>query len=228
MHAEHFDPGKTDLTYEPELKSYLVPGLTTNGYPDYRWEHDFVLRQVANANAKPHKILDAGGGIGVLQVWLQRHGYEVHNADRDPQLVQKITAINVKFGTSIQPYATDLTKLPFTANFFDGLVSVSSLEHNKPEQFAAILKEMARVLRPGGYLALTIPVAATERETWDPRVHELWRWDPEVLRMALDTNSLTSLPSLAITAEHETRIARAYGTHRMIYPVGFFLRKRGW
>lgn len=51
---------------------------------------------------------------------------------------------------------TDLNeRLPFEASSFDGVVSIETIEHLENPWF--FLREVSRVLRPGGFLVLTTP-----------------------------------------------------------------------
>lgn len=55
---------------------------------------------------------------------------------------------------------TDLENLDFTDNFFDGILSLETLEHAPdPDGF---LKELFRVLKPGGILVMSLPPRTAE------------------------------------------------------------------
>ena len=58
----------------------------------------------------------------------------------------------------------DITGLPFPDNFFDMVICSEVLEHI-PDQHSAI-KEMIRVLRPGGDLIVSVPRYLPERICW--------------------------------------------------------------
>jgi hypothetical protein len=58
----------------------------------------------------------------------------------------------------------DATRLPFPAGSFDGIIVAEMLEHIPND--AAALKEVARVLRPGGTVAVTVPAWLPERVCW--------------------------------------------------------------
>lgn len=65
---------------------------------------------------------------------------------------------------ALHPVQADLGALPFPDGMFDAALAVSTIEH-VPDDGAA-LRELARVLRPGGALALSVPFAAQARERW--------------------------------------------------------------
>lgn len=54
----------------------------------------------------------------------------------------------------------DVFRLPFPENTFDRVLCAEVMEH--VHDYAQALRELARVLRPGGTMAVTIPTAPTE------------------------------------------------------------------
>jgi SAM-dependent methyltransferase len=58
----------------------------------------------------------------------------------------------------------DATRLPFAADSFDRIIASEVMEHI-PDDLAA-LDELARVLKPGGVLAVTIPAWMPEKVCW--------------------------------------------------------------
>ena len=63
-------------------------------------------------------------------------------------------------------YNQDLTKLvDLKDNSLDAVVSVSALEHNTPEGLEQVVKEIMRVLKPGGALLATL-VAGRDQDWW--------------------------------------------------------------
>ncbi len=63
-----------------------------------------------------------------------------------------------------RPVRGDATAMPFEAGSFDRVIAAEVLEHIPLDQRA--LGEIARVLRPGGMLAVTVPAWLPERICW--------------------------------------------------------------
>ena len=58
----------------------------------------------------------------------------------------------------------DGTRLPFADGTFDRIIASEVLEHIPDDQ--AALDELARVLRPGGTMAVTVPAWLPEQVCW--------------------------------------------------------------
>ncbi|TFE71259.1 class I SAM-dependent methyltransferase [Methylacidiphilum caldifontis] len=95
------------------------------------------------------KVLDVPMGPGSLSVFLHRNGYKVYGADID--LNQSAT-----IDPAIVRKRADLNQsIPFEDDFFELVVSLEGIEHlENPFQF---IREIARVLRKGGYFILSTP-----------------------------------------------------------------------
>jgi len=73
----------------------------------------------------------------------------------------------------------DLNKLPFKAKTFDGITSISGLNTIDPELLPVIMKELHRILRPGGKIVLTNDTARDiEYILQDPFLMENVRPEP--------------------------------------------------
>jgi len=95
-------------------------------------------------------ILNAGAGQGSLSVRLEALGYEVTSVDASPNAVAVLR--DRVAGEAI--YA-DITALPFRQAQFDAAVLGEVLEHVENDE--AALQEVARVVRPGGVVAISVP-----------------------------------------------------------------------
>lgn len=95
----------------------------------------------------PYRVLDAGAGEGALSDVLHQRGYQVVACDLHP----------ARFRTSCVPcIQADLSAcLPFADRSFDAVVSSEVLEHLENPHH--LVRECARVLRPGGVVVLTTP-----------------------------------------------------------------------
>jgi SAM-dependent methyltransferase len=111
-----------------------------------------ILAAVLDGLALPGdaRILDAGCGSGRNMVDLARRGsvcgVELASASLDAAAARQVG--EVRPGSLEEP-------LPFDDRAFDLAVALDVLEHVGDDAFA--LRELARVVRPGGRLVLTVP-----------------------------------------------------------------------
>jgi len=117
-------------------------------------------------------VLDAGAGFG-------RHAFEV--ARRGGRIValdyadDEVRTTRATFGAMIEggeisseafvgALRGDATRLPFADGIFDRVITSEVLEHIQDD--VAAIGELARVLRPGGTLACTVPSWWPEKINW--------------------------------------------------------------
>jgi len=114
------------------------------------------------------KVLDVGTGFGINAAFLARwlpQGSEVWTVDPSKEVLAKVEKALAEEGLRGVRFAeASADDLDFPGGYFDSVVSVMVLHHIEGLQPA--LKEMARVLRPGGTLAIVDykPVASHELE----------------------------------------------------------------
>lgn len=113
--------------------------------------------------------------------------------------------------TVVDVYASGLA-LPFRAGAFDAVLCTEVLEHvPEPNQ---LLAEVARVLRPGGALVLTVPWLWATHEL----PHDYYRYTEFGLRYLLTANGFTveaiqKTTGLIATAAQRFVAATYYGLH---------------
>jgi len=125
------------------------------------------------------RLLDLGCGFGRHAFAAARRGARVIALDRaDGELkeVRNTFAAMVAAGEIDASRFTgtvngDATALPFADASFDRVIASEVLEHIDHD--AAALAELARVLRPGGTIAVTVPAWLPERICWwlSPQYH---------------------------------------------------------
>ncbi len=59
----------------------------------------------------------------------------------------------------------DITRIPFTAESYDVVIAHHVLEHIDDDRTA--MRELFRILRPGGSAVLTVPINASRAETYE-------------------------------------------------------------
>lgn len=100
------------------------------------------------------RVLDLGCGTGELARALAEAGLQVTGCDISPQMLLRATRDHHRCAGWVR-LEPDWRRLPFASAAFDVVVAASVLEYvTEP---AAVLRECARVLRPGGIVLYTVP-----------------------------------------------------------------------
>lgn len=126
-----------------------------------QWEYPFVFsraREVVQQEPAA-RILDAGSGVTFFPYYLrnQFENASVHCCDYDETLAKTFRQINESTGNTVEFSNSDLRELPYGNEWFHMVYCISVLEHT--DEYAAIIDEFSRVLRPGGRLAVTFDVS---------------------------------------------------------------------
>jgi SAM-dependent methyltransferase len=119
-----------------------------------------------------HKVLDLGCGGGRHAFEVYRRGADVVAFDLDPGELTPVTSMfggmraagEVSEQTGARAVSGDATSMPFGDGMFDRVIAAEVLEHILDDQRA--MNELARVLRPGGLAAITVPAFLPERICW--------------------------------------------------------------
>ena len=118
------------------------------------------------------RLLDLGCGAGRHAFEAGRRGAQVVALDTDHAELERVSAIAAAMAEAgeLQPPASitsssgDATRMPFPDHTFDVVIAAEILEHVPADQQA--MNEIARVLRPGGIAAVTVPAWLPERVCW--------------------------------------------------------------
>lgn len=113
-----------------------------------KFNGDWIISQLAETEPEENKVLDIGCGGGFLCNRLGDMGFQVTGVDlsRDAIEVAKKHDVSGKVKYSI----ADATQLPFFRASFDVVTCLDLLEH--VESPDAVIAEISRVLKPGGFL----------------------------------------------------------------------------
>jgi SAM-dependent methyltransferase len=117
----------------------------------------YVFDQILRGNiAAGMRVLDAGCGYGRNLVHLLREGCEVFALDADAAGVDHVRKLSASLGTGLPAenfQAGAIEKMPFADGFADVVICCSVLHFARDHKhFLAMLRELWRVLRPGGLL----------------------------------------------------------------------------
>jgi SAM-dependent methyltransferase len=94
--------------------------------------------------------LDIGADNGVISLLLRRLGGRWSSADLDERAVASIREL-----VGERVYRLDGARTPFSDRSFDQVVVVDYLEHVADD--AAFVRELARIVRPGGSVIINVP-----------------------------------------------------------------------
>ncbi len=117
-------------------------------------------------------VLDVGAGFGRHAFEFARRGHRVVAVDYAADEVvgtrdtfeAMIEAGEIKDANVLGVLRGDATRLPFADRSFDAVITSEVLEHITDD--AAALRDMVRVLRPGGVFAATVPAWLPEKINW--------------------------------------------------------------
>jgi SAM-dependent methyltransferase len=150
-------------------------------------------RALLGAVLAPHlrgagQILDAGCGTGATGGWLARHGTVVGmDAER--------LALDLYRDSrpSIRLVSGAIEHLPFASQSFDLALCVTVLCHEMVQDPIDGVRELARVVRPGGVVCLMEPGVRRLRRAHDRITHTKRRFSLSDLRRLLVAAGLTPL-----------------------------------
>lgn len=108
-------------------------------------------------------VLESGCGLGQWVIYLSRLGYQMIGVEIVPDCVERCK----KYFPEMDIRVGDVRNLLFPDQYFNGYISIGVIEHmiEGPE---STLKEMQRVLKPGGVAILTVPSFNYFLRTWYP------------------------------------------------------------
>jgi ubiquinone/menaquinone biosynthesis C-methylase UbiE len=119
-----------------------------------RKQHHFVLDFVERTESAKH-ILDVGCGAGVTALELAHRGYQVSGLDIAPNMIQKAQSEAQRRHLGCEFKVGVAEKLPYPDQHFDIIIALGLLGNIRDDM--PVIIDMARVLKPGGHLILSMP-----------------------------------------------------------------------
>lgn len=148
-------------------------------YPSKVWEYPWALTR--HPLPKGELVLDAGCGVSTMPLYLASEGATVVALDNDVRWLSLERVAAQFHGLPVVPVLGNIEGLGFPDDTFDRVYCISVLEHIDVARQPKAIREMARVLRPGGVLYLTVDYDQEERRSGDDVVYD---------RLALQRNAI--------------------------------------
>jgi SAM-dependent methyltransferase len=101
-------------------------------------------------------ILDVGCGPGQIARYLASRGATVEGVDLSPAMIEEAKASH----PAIPFRVGDMFALPYEAGTIGGIAAFYAIVHLRPEELVAPFRDFARVLVPGGLVALSFHVGS--------------------------------------------------------------------
>jgi SAM-dependent methyltransferase len=140
-----------------------------------RHEHRLAMFLRETAKLAPRsRILDAAAGLGTLAAKLARQGHRVAGLDSSFR-----SALHARRVFGVAAVVGDMTRLPFRSGVFDAVTSGETLEHLESD--AAAAAEIARLVREGGEVVVTVPALESLRTEYDDYYGHLRRYSRDEL-----------------------------------------------
>ncbi|HEY8239831.1 MAG TPA: methyltransferase domain-containing protein [Kiritimatiellia bacterium] len=137
---------------------------------------------------KPARVLDVGAGEGYFCKLLKERGYEVEACDYQQELF-KLPGVPFHKG--------DFNRsIPLPDNSYDCIVSIEVLEHL--ENHVQFMREVMRVLKPGGTVILTTPNVLSFPSRWHFFIYGYTDCAPRPLDPSLDAYYMQHINPISV------------------------------
>lgn len=113
------------------------------------------------------RVLDLGSGSGRHVLFFAQQGFDAYGLDSAPQGMQMTKQRLASAGLAAELTVADIYEpLPYTAGYFDAVVSTQVIHHAAIADIRRLIAELERILRPGGLLFVTVAKAKNQGTTF--------------------------------------------------------------
>lgn len=102
------------------------------------------------------RVLDVGYGSGTSFLELADRFDEIHGLDTH-DYGSAIARVFAAEGVRVALQRASILEAPYPDEFFDAVLAMSVLEHLMPDEQPRVMREVRRLLRPGGVLVVGVP-----------------------------------------------------------------------
>jgi len=155
----------TAADYDVRIKNQSLAQIVDTYYEPKNIEDKRRVRIVLDALSPGSRmrILDIGCGVGTFAFHACRLGAECVGIDYSPESVKVARELCRRFQKRAQFLVADACHVPFPDRSFDAVVAADFIEHVTLNDKDTILKEIKRVLKPGGTVVIYTPNGIREK-----------------------------------------------------------------
>jgi SAM-dependent methyltransferase len=178
----------------------------TDGTAPHPEVHEEMIQAITSClDIQDKRVLEVGSGTGHDSVMLSSLGAKATALDLTRVALDITRATANEHDAVIDLIAGDTLNLPFQSDTFDVVFSQGLIEHFSDP--GPVIKEQARVVRPGGYLVVDVPQRYSLYTLEKRRLMKAGKWFA-----GWETEfSLTELQRLLQTHGVEPRLSYGYG-----------------
>jgi 2-polyprenyl-3-methyl-5-hydroxy-6-metoxy-1,4-benzoquinol methylase len=154
------------------------------------------------------KVLDLGCSPGHMAMALSNAGFEVFGIDLSTAYLPKYPNQSWVERLQIKHVAFEQEPIPFPEAFFDYVIFTEVLEHIAITDPLAILLEIKRVLKPGGFMVLSTPNVANISNALALAKGDNIFWDPSIFYGGLDRHNREYTPREVVNLLAKAQFSR--------------------
>ena len=184
------------------------------------WGYDLLVRLILLGGERAYRektldlaepkagesVLDVGCGTGTLAIAAKRRvggGGRVHGIDASPEMIVRARLKAKRAGAEVTFDNALVENLPFADGVFDAAMCTTMLHHLPDQARRQCLREVRRVLRPGGrFLAVDFGGPVRERRSWIAKFHRHGRIDLDRLTPLISDAGLEVVKSGPMEDRH--------------------------
>ena len=144
--------------FETAYEAWNIVWADERGRMDWMAPEPFITSMVAYLKDNGVKeILDLGSGIGRHSLELAKAGFKVSAIDASETGIAYLNEMVTKYDLkNIDTHIGSFTNIPYDENSFDAIVSFNVIYHGNHESVINAINEIKRVMRPGGFLIISM------------------------------------------------------------------------
>lgn len=149
------------------------------------------------------KVLELGCSPGHLGMALDTMGMEVYGIDLNPEYLYKYPQSFIE-KLHIKQCNFEHESIPYDENTFDCIIFTEVLEHIATQHPVKVLRDIKRVLSPGGILILSTPNVSNISNVFALMRGENIFWDPRIFYGSTDRHNREFTPREVLTLLEES------------------------